>query len=225
MAMTSVRRARPYLIRAAIAGLIALGGLVAATQFGQWKDVRRDGVRDLATAPEKSVAIVGAAVVLLAGVGSVRSFSSAVRKATEDRLDDARGGPLSIVVRIVGYLIVLLAVLGSLKVPLGGLLLGGAVTGVVIGIAAQQTLGNFFAGIVLLIVKPFAVGDAVVLRSGPLGGEYEGTVAEITLYYVRLVTVQGPVMLPNASVLASAIGPGARAPKPPEDGPSHPDTP
>jgi small-conductance mechanosensitive channel len=223
MAMTSVRRARPYLIRAVIAGLIALGGLVAATQVGQWKDLRRDG--DPATAPEKTVTIVGAAVVLLAGVGSVRSFSTAVRKATEDRLDDARGGPLSVTVRIVGYAIVLLALLGALKVPLGGLLLGGAVTGVVIGIAAQQTLGNFFAGIVLLIVKPFAVGDAVVLRSGPLGGEYEGTVAEITLYYVRLVTTQGPVMLPNASVLASAIGPGARAPKPPEDGPSHPDTP
>jgi small-conductance mechanosensitive channel len=223
MAMTSVRRARPYLIRAVIAGLIALGGLVAATQFGQWKDLRREG--DPATAPEKTITIVGAAVVLLAGVGSVRSLSTAVRKATEDRLDDARGGPLSVVVRIVGYAIVLLALLGALKVPLGGLLLGGAVTGVVIGIAAQQTLGNFFAGIVLLIVKPFAVGDAVVMRSGPLGGEYEGTVAEITLYYVRLITAQGPVMLPNASVLASAIGPGARAPKPATEGPSHPDTP
>ena len=217
MAMSSVRRARPYLVRAVVAGLIALGGLIAATQFGQWKDVPRE--HNPATPPEQTVVIVGTAIVLLAGIGSVRSFSTAVRKATEDRLDDSRGGPLSLVVRIVGYGIVLLAVLGAFKVPLGGLLLGGALTGVVIGIAAQQTLGNFFAGIVLLVVKPFGVGDSVVLRSGPLGGEYEGTVTEITLYYVNVTTARGPVMLPNASVLASAVGPGARTPQPPADPP------
>lgn len=217
MDLVAVKRARPYLVRASVAGLIALGGLIAATQFGQWKNVPRD--HNPATTPEKTIAVVGAAVVLLAGVGSVRSFSTAVRKATEHHLDDARGGPLGVVVRIVGYAIVLLALLGAFKVPLGGLLLGGAVTGVVIGIAAQQTLGNFFAGIVLLIVRPFSVGDSVVLRSGPLGGEYQGTVSEITLYYVNLVTAQGPVMLPNASVLASAIGPGARTAPTPGTGP------
>jgi small conductance mechanosensitive channel len=214
MDITSVKRARPYLVRGTVAGLIALAGLIAATQFGQGKYIKRED--DPATTPEKVVLVVGASVVLLAGVGSVRSFSTAVKRATEGHLADARGGPLSLVVRIVGYGLVLVALLGALKVPLGGLLLGGALTGVVIGIAAQQTLGNFFAGIVLLIVRPFAVGDEVVLRSGPLGGEYEGTVAEISLYYVSIVTANGPVMLPNAGVLGSAIGPGARSPRPPD---------
>ena len=218
-----MRRARPYLIRAIVAALIALAGLVVASQFGQLRDERRSA--DPATAAEVVVALSGAGVVALFGVGSVASFSTAVRKATEQHLDDARGAPLSLLVRTVGYVLVLLAILGALEVPLGGLLLGGAVTGVVIGIAAQQTLGNFFAGIVLLIVRPFAVGDSVVLRSGPLGGEYEGTVSEISLYYVNLVTAQGPVRLPNASVLASAVGPGARAPKPPDEGPEDPAAP
>lgn len=216
-----MRRARPYLIRAVIAGLIALAGLVAASQFGQLRDERRPD-RDEATATEVVVAVAGAGVVALFGVASVASFSGAVRKATEQHLGDARGAPLGLLVKTVGYVLVLLAILGALEVPLGGLLLGGAVTGVVIGIAAQQTLGNFFAGIVLLIVRPFGVGDNVVLRSGPLGGEYEGTVSEISLYYVNLVTAQGPVRLPNASVLASAVGPGARAPQPAQDGPEDP---
>jgi small-conductance mechanosensitive channel len=214
MDVSPMRRARPYLIRAVVAGLIALAGLVTASQFGQLRDERGPGGRDEASATE--------CVVALFGVVSVRSFSGAVRKATEQHLDDRRGAPLSLLVRTTGYILVLLAILGALEVPLGGLLLGGAVTGVVIGIAAQQTLGNFFAGIVLLIVRPFAVGDSVVLRSGPLGGEYEGTVSEISLYYVNLVTAQGPVRLPNASVLASAVGPGARAPKPPDEGPEDP---
>jgi small-conductance mechanosensitive channel len=218
MDTSSMRRARPYLIRAVVAALIALAGLVAASQFGQLRDERGPDGRDQATAAEVVVALSGAGVVALFGVVSVASFSTAVRKATEQHLDDRRGAPLSLLVRTVGYILVLLAILGALEVPLGGLLLGGAVTGVVIGIAAQQTLGNFFAGIVLLIVRPFAVGDSVVLRSGPLGGEYEGTVSEISLYYVNLMTAQGPVRLPNAGVLASAVGPGARAPKPPEEG-------
>jgi small-conductance mechanosensitive channel len=216
-----MRRARPYLVRAAIAALIALAGLVAASQFGQLRDERRPE-RDEATAAEIVVAVTGAGVVALFGAAAVGQLARGVRKATEQHLDDARGAPLSLLIKTVGYVLVLLAVLGALEVPLGGLLLGGALTGVVIGIAAQQTLGNFFAGIVLLIVRPFAVGDSVVLRSGPLGGEYEGTVSEISLYYVSLVTAQGPVRLPNASVLASAVGPGARAPKPPEEGPEDP---
>jgi small-conductance mechanosensitive channel len=84
---------------------------------------------------------------------------------------------------------------------------------VIIGIAAQQTLGNFFAGLVLLLVRPFTLGETVIFRSGPLGGEYEGRVTDMGLFYVSLVTEQGPVQLPNAGVLASAIGPGARGPK------------
>jgi small-conductance mechanosensitive channel len=222
MDTSPIRRARPYLVRAIVAALIALAGLVAASQFGQLRDEGRGPDKNEASAAEIVVAVSGAGVVALFGVASVVSFSTAVRKATEQHLDDRRGAPLSLLVKTVGYILVLLAVLGALEVPLGGLLLGGALTGVVIGIAAQQTLGNFFAGIVLLIVRPFAVGDSVVLRSGPLGGEYEGTVSEISLYYVNLVTAQGPVRLPNASVLASAVGPGARAPKPPEEGPEDP---
>jgi hypothetical protein len=51
------------------------------------------------------------------------------------------------------------------------------------------------------------------MRSGPLGGEFEGRVTDMTLFYVRMETEQGPVLMPNSGVLASSIGPGARAKK------------
>jgi small-conductance mechanosensitive channel len=88
---------------------------------------------------------------------------------------------------------------------------------VIIGIAAQQTMANFFAGLVLVTVRPMEIGENVVLRSGPLAGEYEGVVTDLGLFYVDMVTAQGPVKLPNAGVLAAAIGPGARAPKDEEE--------
>ena len=61
--------------------------------------------------------------------------------------------------------------LSMLSIPIGRLLLGGAIAGVVLGVAAQQSLGNVFAGLVLLMARPFAVGNRIRIRSGALGGE------------------------------------------------------
>jgi small-conductance mechanosensitive channel len=78
-------------------------------------------------------------------------------------------------------------------------------------------LANLFAGLVLVTVRPMEVGERVVLRSGPLAGEYEGVVTDLGMFYVDMVTDRGPVKLPNAGVLAAAIGPGARSPKDEEE--------
>jgi small-conductance mechanosensitive channel len=124
---------------------------------------------------------------------------------------------LGLLVQVIGYFVVVLTVLGLLGQDVSGLLLGGAITGVVIGIAAQQTLANFFAGLVLVTIRPMEIGEHVVLRSGPLAGEYEGVVTDLGIFYVDMITDRGPVKLPNAGVLAAAIGPGARAPKDEEE--------
>jgi small-conductance mechanosensitive channel len=204
------RVARPYFIRAALAAVVAVAGLIVADESG---DPRAGGLIDKLTniEPTDLVALGGALAFLLAGVVAVRAATSGAGRAVEEQLGEARGAPLSLILSVVGYVILVLAVLDLLGVDLSGLLLGGAITGVVVGIAAQQTLGNAFAGVVLLVVRPFAVGERVVLRSGALGGEYEGRVTDISLFYVDLETERGPVKLPNAGVLAGAVGPGARS--------------
>jgi small-conductance mechanosensitive channel len=164
-------------------------------------------------------AFVGAGIVLIAGIIIVRLLASATRFAVERRRGDQRGAPLGLIVSGIGYLLLLLAVLSALRFKLDSLLLGGALTGVVIGIAAQQTLSNFFAGILLMVVRPFNVGDRVVLRSTL--GEYEGVVRDINFFYVKLRTARGPVELPSSNVITAAIGPGARSqdPAPPPEPP------
>lgn len=202
------RAARPHVIRGLLYTAIAVAGLTAAARgrlFG-------DGA--FVEATDRLLAIGGALALLIAGVAATRSFARAVRRAMEEHVGDQRGAALGTVVTFVGYVTVILSTLGALDVDLQGLLLGGALTGVVVGIAAQQTLGNFFAGMVLLMVRPFTLGDHVVLRSSPLGGEYEGTVTDMSLFYVRMLTKRGPVVLPNAGVLAAAVGPGARSADP-----------
>ena len=97
-----------------------------------------------------------------------------------------------------------------MKVPIGQLLVGGAVTTILLGIAAQQSLSNVFAGLVLLLSRPFVVGDYIRLKSGALGGVTDGLVAEIGITYLRLDTEDGTLHLPNSQVLAAAVGPIAR---------------
>jgi len=202
--------ARPHLRRAAIYTVLAIAGLIAASS-GSIRPLT-EGSGLAGNEREVLTASAGALLLLVAGIAAVRAAARAARAISSHRVGDTRGTALGLLIQIFGYFIVVLTVLGLLSVNVSGLLLGGAITGVVVGIAAQQTLANFFAGLVIISVRPLEVGERVVLRSGPLGGEYEGVVTDMGMFYVDMVTDNGPVKLPNAGVLASAIGPGARAP-------------
>jgi len=200
-------RRRGHLIRATGAIFVALAGSVVAS-FGNIQD------------PEHRVgvimpAIVGAALVLAGGIAAVRIAARIVLEGSASRIGDTKGSVLARVVGISGTVVVILWTLSALRIGIQTLLLGGALTGVVLGIAAQQTLGNVIAGIVLLVVKPFVVGEETVLKSTL--GEYEGRVTNIGFLYVSMETENGPVDVPNAAALASAVGPGARSNKTDED--------
>jgi len=166
----------------------ALGGLAA-------QDGRRVGVY---------FAIGGCAVF---GLLAVRSAANEVARLVRARGGAAPANALRWIITLGGYLIVVVEVITLFGVPVDRLLLSGAITGVIVGIAAQQSLGNAFAGLVLLFSRPFMVGDYITLRSGALGGQYDGEVTAITLMYTRLGTEDGPIFLPNSGVLAAASGP------------------
>jgi small-conductance mechanosensitive channel len=87
------------------------------------------------------------------------------------------------------------------------LALGGAFTAVVVGLAAQQTLGNLIAGLVLLSARPFRVGDRVRLQAGGLAGMTEGVVSSLGLMYTTLSHGDDAIMIPNSVVLSAAVVP------------------
>jgi small-conductance mechanosensitive channel len=95
------------------------------------------------------------------------------------------------------------------------LLVSGALLGVLAGIAAQQSLANLFAGLVLMFAHPFRVGSRVQFRAGALAGQISGAVSDVGLTYVRLETDDGPVLLPNSLALAAAVVRQPPAPGPP----------
>jgi hypothetical protein len=165
----------------------------------------------------------GAAVAffLLAGFATI-GLGNKAREVLQPSVGAAHAAVIRFAILVAGGLITIVVALDLLNIPITQLILGGAVTGVVIGIAAQQSLSNMFAGIVLLVARPFQVGDRVGIRAGALSGLIEGTVTEISVTYVRLQTPSGPVHIPNSMVLAAAVGPAGAVPAPPGQGPSTP---
>ncbi len=159
------------------------------------------------TSPDWLIAHGTAIAFFLLGVAATMGLAGKARDALQPRIGSTHAALVRIVFILTGLITTFSVTLTLLGYPPTQLILGGAILGVLLGIAAQQTLANLFAGIVLLQAHPFSVGDLVWIRSGALGGQYEGEVTEIGLTYVRLATGDGPVSLPNTQVLAAATGP------------------
>ena len=85
--------------------------------------------------------------------------------------------------------------------------MGGAITAVVLGLAAQQTLGNLIAGTVLLSARPFRVGDRVRMHAGGVAGQVEGIVVSLGLLYTTLANGEDRILVPNNVVLSGAVVP------------------
>lgn len=191
-------RARPW--RAIIALVLAAAAGITASAAGRnfqfWT-----GHGHVAT---KLVTASTAFAFCLFAVVAIFAVAGRARQALQPVAGSAHASVVRYSIVLAGAVLTLAITLALFKVPVGQLILGGALTTILIGIAAQQTLSNIFAGIVLLLSRPFNVGDAVLLRSGALAGQIEGTVTEIGLTYLRLDTADGVMSLPNSQVLAAA---------------------
>ncbi|HUB36326.1 MAG TPA: mechanosensitive ion channel family protein [Solirubrobacteraceae bacterium] len=159
------------------------------------------------SSPAVNTAVNVATVILLMllGWGIARDFGRALGPALFRRLDPAAAGPVGFLIRLATLALALLIALRVAGVEARTLLVGGAFTAVVLGLAAQQTLGNLIAGTVILSARPFKVGDKVRLQGGPLAGQVEGTVSSQGLLYTTFVSGGESVMVPNSVVLNVAI--------------------
>lgn len=116
----------------------------------------------------------------------------------------------SVIVRAfsaVGYGFVAVESLHLLHIKVTSILVGGALTGVIIGIGAQSTLSNLFAGILLFTLRPFRMGQTVIIRSSSFGGvEYTGTVIDNNWFHTKIVNSEGQVItIPNSSVVIAVV--------------------
>ena len=141
-------------------------------------------------------------ITVLAGYIAADRLSDSLRYLGEES-DQITEHQTEILVRFGNIATLVVVVSGLLTLwglNLSGLLVGAGVLGIVLGLAARQTLGSIFAGIVLMLSQPFTVGDWVEL------GDHEGTVTHITVMYTEIREFDGKlVAIPNDVVSEQSI--------------------
>lgn len=156
---------------------------------------------------DEPVRIATVAALVALGWQFARDLGRAAGPTLFRRLDPGTAGTVGFLVR---FFTIILAVLVALRVAgldPRTLAVGGAFTAVILGLAAQQTFGNLFAGLVLLSARPFRVGDRVRLQGGGLAGEIVGVVSSLGLLYTTFSDGENQIMVPNNVVLAVAVIP------------------
>jgi small-conductance mechanosensitive channel len=197
-------RTRPWRAIIALVLAVAVGILasVAGRDFEWWTGHGHVG--------SKIVAASATAAFCLFAIIAILELARRARHALQPVTGSAHAAVVRYAIVLVGAILTLVIALALFKIPVGQLIVGGALTTILIGIAAQQSLSNVFAGLVLLLSRPFNVGETILLRSGAMGGLIEGTVTEIGITYLRLDSADGPMSLPNSQVLAAAVSRSAK---------------
>jgi small conductance mechanosensitive channel len=146
------------------------------------------------------------ALVIL-GWSFAMNLGRAVGPTLLKRLDPGTAGTVGFLIRLVTLLLSIVFALRLAGLRPQTLAVGGAITAVILGLAAQQTLGNLIAGTVLLSARPFRVGDRVRMHAGGVAGQVEGTVVSLGLLYTTLANGEDRIFVPNNVVLSGAVVP------------------
>jgi small-conductance mechanosensitive channel len=195
------RRTRPW--KSIIALLLAIAAAVISHR------ARHGRSTFLNTSDLTNQFVIYGTALLFLVFGSTATYGLAgkSRELLEPKAGPAHAAIVRYAILIVGAFTTLLITLVLVGVDVSQLVLGGALTTVFVSIAAQQALGNVFAGLVLVFARPFKVGDAIRLRAGALGGTLDGVVTDIGITYVRFATDGSMMSVPNSQVLNAVVGP------------------
>jgi len=144
--------------------------------------------------------ITGAIIIAVMFVADRIVRRAITRYSHRIRLEKHGENILKLIARIVIAVAGLTALLSIFGMPTEWLVSVSALTGAAIGFASTQTVGNFLAGLYIMVSRPFMVNDYVKI------GDTEGEVREITINYTKIYTPTYNITeIPNRKVLDSTI--------------------
>ena len=140
-----------------------------------------------------AVAVVGGLLIKL--------ITKTVNKRLEkSKLDDTVKSVVSKLIKVLLYLVLLVGLIEILGVPMTSVAALIASGGLAVGLAFQGALGNLAGGFLILIFKPFKIGDYVNVS------EAEGTVKDISIFYTKLITLDNrAILVPNGDLMSSNV--------------------
>ncbi|MBQ3900681.1 MAG: mechanosensitive ion channel, partial [Clostridia bacterium] len=163
-----------------------------------WADVWRSVSDKLVSIAGRLLACV---LILIIGHLIIKVITKKILNSKKmDKLDPGVRGFLRTFIKILLNLILIVSVIGVLGIPMASVIAVLGAAGAAVALALQGTLGNLASGIMLVVLRPFRVGDFI-----EIGGNL-GTVLEIGLFATTVVTIDNRhVIVPNSTMTNSTL--------------------
>lgn len=149
------------------------------------------------------VQVVVAIIVLLIGSRIIKFLLKLIRKSLDRSKVEA--GVVTFLCSLVKYslyFVLAMIILAQFGVTTSSVVAVLGSAGLTFGLALQGSLSNFAGGVLILLLKPFVVGDYII--DGVTG--QEGTVSSITIFYTKLLTIDNRmILIPNGTLSNSSI--------------------
>lgn len=147
--------------------------------------------------------VIVAIIVLLIGSRIIKFLLKLIKKSLDRSKVEA--GVVTFLCSLVKYslyFVLAMIILAQFGVTTSSVVAVLGSAGLTLGLALQGSLSNFAGGVLILLLKPFVVGDYII--DGATG--QEGTVSSITIFYTKLLTVDNRmILIPNGTLSNSSI--------------------
>lgn len=175
-------------------------GNVAEKELGILEQYMTDSLPKLL---DFAIDVILAIIVFAIGTKVIKWLVKIVKSSMERA--NVEQGVLTFIgslLKYVLYFLLILIILSQFGVTASSVIAVLGSAGLTIGLALQGSLSNFAGGVLILLLKPFVVGDYIIENADKM----EGTVAEITIFYTKLLTVDNKaIMIPNGTLSNSSI--------------------
>lgn len=177
-------------------------------EFEEFEDIDPTVIEKfLQELPEKAlhlgIRILLALVFFAIGVQCIKLLRRIIKKSLERANADVGVAQfIDSFIKIGTYAILIMLIATSFGVDAASIIAVFGSAGVAIGLALQGSLSNLAGGVLILILKPFKVGDYIIEDTN----KNEGTVTEIQIFYTKLTTLDNKIIvLPNGTLANSSL--------------------
>ena len=145
--------------------------------------------------------IVIALLVLIIGYFVLRLLNKAIGKGIDKtKADETIKVLTKKIIKVVLYTLLFIGVIEILGVPMSSVVAILASCGIAVGLALQGALSNLAGGIMILLFKPFKLGDYIEATGA------EGHVRDISIFYTTLITLDNrKILIPNGDLMSSNV--------------------
>lgn len=154
----------------------------------------------LETVAHKGLQVIIALIILIIAFKLISKLAKKIDKKLEDKLDPTLVRTLVNAGKILFDALVVMALVGYLGIDTSGIAAVFASLGVCVGLAVNGALSNFAGGVLILVTRPFKIGDFISAQG------YDGTVEEIKVISTKVVTLDNKVVyIPNGALSSGSI--------------------